>query len=551
MNRFGFAFFMACICSMSAFAQAPTGRIVLTFDDAPKSHLTVVAPILKEHGFGATFFITHRWMADTEHFMTWEDCATLHEMGFEIGNHTWTHSSFNTTSMAARLEGDLALVEHALKQVGVPKPVSFAWPGNGFGPMAVRFLDRAGYKLARRGMQPEVEYGLVQVGPAFDPAKHHRLLIPTTGDAYPNWNLEHFKKVAEKARGGATVVLQFHGVPDIPHPWVHTPPEQFREYMQYLADEGFEVIALRGLLDDIPETPPDDPTLMRQHPVVYNIREDLPETVRASRTDQNYWIANMAAHRYTEDEIREVLWRFDDQPLPEAEALQDRLLPYPGGRHPRIGFLDGAVAPMRGTKLSVFTPWDPSSYVVVDLPEAIFSNLGLTFLAHTHIPTIWDDEHIPIHDQDWKRGADGSLSNEWTLPNDIRFGAKATPTENGAEFLLWLENGTAEPLKGLRTQICAMLRGVDSMNAQTNDNKQLDDPVAIAHNLAKDRWILIAFDHCRRTWANPPCPCMHSDPILPDAAPGQRVQSRGRIVFHEGNDPSDAITALKAYVAAK
>ena len=38
--------------------------VVLTFDDAVKSHRTFVAPLLKELGFGATFFVTHRWMAD-------------------------------------------------------------------------------------------------------------------------------------------------------------------------------------------------------------------------------------------------------------------------------------------------------------------------------------------------------------------------------------------------------------------------------------------------------------------------------------------------------
>src|ERR1051326_17357 len=34
------------------------------------------------------------------------------------------------------------------------------------------------------------------------------------------------------------------------------------------------------------------------------------------------------------------------------------VLPYPGGRHPRIGFLEGAVSPRRETKASIFTPWD-------------------------------------------------------------------------------------------------------------------------------------------------------------------------------------------------
>lgn len=38
--------------------KIPPKTVVLTFDDAVKTHLTVVAPLLKQHGFRATFFIT-------------------------------------------------------------------------------------------------------------------------------------------------------------------------------------------------------------------------------------------------------------------------------------------------------------------------------------------------------------------------------------------------------------------------------------------------------------------------------------------------------------
>ena len=63
-------------------------RVVLTFDDAVKSHHRFVAPLLKDLGFRATFFVTRHWMADTENFMTWEGIAEIHETGFEIGNHS-------------------------------------------------------------------------------------------------------------------------------------------------------------------------------------------------------------------------------------------------------------------------------------------------------------------------------------------------------------------------------------------------------------------------------------------------------------------------------
>ena len=46
--------------------------VVLTFDDAVKSHRTFVAPMLKVYGFNATFFITYEWMDDTLNFMSWD-----------------------------------------------------------------------------------------------------------------------------------------------------------------------------------------------------------------------------------------------------------------------------------------------------------------------------------------------------------------------------------------------------------------------------------------------------------------------------------------------
>ena len=231
-------------------APAPTARVpdklvVLTFDDAVKSHRTFVAPLLKKLGFRATFFVTHCWMDDTEHFMSWEDIAELHRMGFEIGNHSWTHPNFAEPETAKRMPEELGRVDDELEKVGVPKPISFAYSGNGFGHEAVEELTKRRCRLARRGMQPEVAYGKIEVGPTFDPRRHHPLLIPTTGDAYPNWALDHFRRVAETARNGQIAVFQFHGVPDIAHPWVHTPPERFAEYMEYLKANKYKVVALR------------------------------------------------------------------------------------------------------------------------------------------------------------------------------------------------------------------------------------------------------------------------------------------------------------------
>jgi peptidoglycan/xylan/chitin deacetylase (PgdA/CDA1 family) len=536
-------------CPTSA-AESRTERlVVLTFDDAVKNHRTLVAPLLRELGFGATFFVTHRWMVDDpQHYLTWREIAEIHQLGFEIGNHSWTHPNFAVPRDAARLPAELALVEQELRQVGVPRPISFAWCGNGFGPEAIQQLEGLGYQLARRGMQPEVPYGQREIGPTFNPRRHHRLLIPSTGDAYPNWTLPHFRSVVDRAAEGEVVVLQFHGVPD-PHSWVNTSPERFREYMSYLKRRGFKVIPLRDVRKYLPVGErADDPLLKVRYPELRSDQRLLPVEMKATQGELPFWLEDMVRyHRYSWREVAQVtgidvetLKRRAQElhPLPAAPAERSKLvrvLPYPGGRHPRKGFREGAILPQRGTKFSAFAPWDESSYAVVDLPEAIFSNLGLTYLAHTHIPTIWDERNIWLDNVDWERRKDGNLSRRQRLPNGISFGASVRPSATKVDLELWLQNGSPAKLTGLRTQICVMLAGMSGFEKQTNDNKRFHSPVAAAQSTARNRWVLTAWDRCGRAWGNTDVPCLHADPVLPDCRPGETVHLHGRLWFYEGS----------------
>ena len=529
---------------LAPFAHAaepvPDKTVVLTFDDAVKSHITTVGPMLKELGFGATFFITHLWMNDSANFLSWEDCKTLHEMGFEIGNHSWTHADFSQPANAARLEAELALVTYMLGKQGIPKPVSFAWCGNGFGPMARQVLADAGYSYARRGMQPEVEYGLKELGPVYRPADYDPLLIPTSGDAYPNWDFDHFVRVVERARDGNVVVLQFHGVPDPVHPWVNTDPALFRQCMAYLKDNGYRAIALRDVAAYIHENAgANDPMRTASNPTRDAAKLVWPPEVVASRADAAYWLANMReGHGFTDAEIERV-FQWPSSEWPKAATLpattnRVRVLPYPGGRHPRLGFLDGMVAPMRGTKASVFAPWADGGYAVLDLPEAIFSNLGLLFLGHTHIPTIWDDANVAIPNQDWTQDKDGNLSSEWLLPNKVRINAYVRPQPDGAWLEMFLHNDTGETLTGLRTQVCLMLGRLAGFEALSQENKVYTETTAGARSADGKRWVYITFENAGRIWGNEKCPCVHSDPVFPDCGTGQTAIVDGWLWFHEG-----------------
>ena len=210
------------------------------------------------------------------------------------------------------------------------------------------------------------------------------------------------------------------------------------------------------------------------------------------------------------------------------------VLPYPGGRHPRIGFLEGAVRPQRETKISVFTPWDEASYVVADIPEAIWSNLGLTYLAHTHVPTIWTQAGAVLEPLEWKRRADGTFDCQRRLPNGIVFGTKVLPGPTAVRMEMWLTNGTSETLSDLRVQNCVMLKAAAGFAEQTNDNKRFDKPYVASRSTDGTRWVITAWTPCQRAWGNAKCPCLHSDPQFPDCAPGQTQRLRGWLSFYEG-----------------
>ncbi|RPI84861.1 MAG: hypothetical protein EHM42_07170 [Planctomycetaceae bacterium] len=290
---------------------------------------------------------------------------------------------------------------------------------------------------------------------------------------------------------------------------------------------------------------------------------DSPANARkpASRDELRYWLENMVwRHQFNVEEIvaatglpaAELVTALREfQISPETAPPHDAdgpllVIPYPGGRHPRIGFLEGAIDPQRETKFSVFTPWDRASYVVVDAPEAIWSNLGLTYLAHSHIPTIWTKAEIELERLEWTRHANGELSCERRLPNGITFGTRVVPQKHSVVMEMWLRNDTRETLTDLRVQNCVMLKGAAGFQEQINENKVFRAPYAAARSMQGDRWVITAWEPCHRPWGNAACPCLHSDPKFPDCPPGETRRLRGWLSFYTGTEIDDELNRIDA-----
>ncbi|MCZ6636201.1 MAG: polysaccharide deacetylase family protein [bacterium] len=235
----------------------PDKLVVLTFDDGVKSQATFAAPLLKQYGFNATFYITEglNFLDKKTRYMTWEEVKTLHDEGFEIGNHTRHHKNV-TTQSREELQADLIHIDHRCKSYGIPIPETFCYPGYSNNLEAAAALADHGFRFARRGTAPEYPYNKEGGrGPAYDPQTHSPLLIPTTGTSGPHWDFDDFLWALDQAKDGNIAVLTFHGVPDLDHPWVHTDPEVFTSYMDHLHKNDYTVIALKDLDSYIDSTP--------------------------------------------------------------------------------------------------------------------------------------------------------------------------------------------------------------------------------------------------------------------------------------------------------
>ncbi|MBN2291011.1 MAG: polysaccharide deacetylase family protein [Pirellulales bacterium] len=239
----------------------PDGLVVLTFDDGTKTDITNVAPLLKQYGFGASFYITENYKRGMQHYMNWADVRKLNEMGFEVGNHTSRHRDASRQS-AAEFKADVEQIEKSFREHGLPAPKTFCYPGYLHGPVAVGVLKEKGYLFARRGTFPEGPYARDGArGPLYDPQEDHPLLIPTTAAAGPACGPDEICKAIDSAKNGKIAVLTFHGVPDTAGaPHVNTSLEDFKRVLNHLRDKKCTVIALRDLIRYVdPKKMPADP----------------------------------------------------------------------------------------------------------------------------------------------------------------------------------------------------------------------------------------------------------------------------------------------------
>ncbi|MFP7494220.1 polysaccharide deacetylase family protein [Terribacillus saccharophilus] len=97
---------------------------LLTFDDAPDKHALEIAESLKEADAPAIFFVNGHFLTTDEEK---ETLKKIHDMGFAIGNHTYSHANLNDLTEEETKDEILKVNEQVEEAIG-EKPEFFRAP---------------------------------------------------------------------------------------------------------------------------------------------------------------------------------------------------------------------------------------------------------------------------------------------------------------------------------------------------------------------------------------------------------------------------------------
>lgn len=240
---------MNCMAALDPVRKPiPDKTVVITFDDAKKDHLTHVAPLFRELGFNATFFVTEMdasprgsGFEDKTRFMTWNEIAELNRQGFEIGNHSLHHRRPADPLDAADFTAELEGLNARMKDAGIPCAQSVAYPFGMTTAEQVAVADACGMKWGRGNLGSGV-CGCAGKS-VYDPRADHPLAIPSYGDA-PLYTYERLRDRLALAKDGHVLCLAYHSVLDSEE-WTNT--ISFEEYFRFIAELGYHCISMRQL----------------------------------------------------------------------------------------------------------------------------------------------------------------------------------------------------------------------------------------------------------------------------------------------------------------
>ena len=118
--------------------------VCITFDDGSETDLIAAAPVLREFGLRATFYLTAGFLG-IPGYMDAEQVRDLKAQGFEIGCHSMTHAYLSDLS-EPELKREIVDAKHRIEEIVRGTVDHFSCPGGRYNQRALAMARRAGFK---------------------------------------------------------------------------------------------------------------------------------------------------------------------------------------------------------------------------------------------------------------------------------------------------------------------------------------------------------------------------------------------------------------------
>ncbi len=170
-----------------AVVDSPSGMVSFTFDDFLASAADTAAPMLVEHGWRGTFYLSPGLLTSGEsvgEVCSQADVERLHQEGHEIGNHTYSHKECTNVSKSVLLDEFNRSQQHLTQFTGARH---FSFPCGEYDTRALTFFGRRFNTL--RTVDPGVNSGTIDLNrlkanPIYESLDPHKLqaLLKQTRD---------------------------------------------------------------------------------------------------------------------------------------------------------------------------------------------------------------------------------------------------------------------------------------------------------------------------------------------------------------------------------
>ena len=208
-----------------------------TFDDCPRTSMTVGGRMLEEAGAAGTFYVAGSMaLAGGSHpMLTGADLSDLAARGHEIGCHTFSHTSVVGRDANALSEDAERNFRELSAHTMLEGLHSFSYPFGEVSFEAKRFYARR--FASSRGVREGLNYRVIDLA---------ELRACAIFDS--TYSRERIRALVDRCKEkSAWLVFYTHDVDQNPSPW-GCKPEQFRETVQAVKDAGIDILTMRAAM---------------------------------------------------------------------------------------------------------------------------------------------------------------------------------------------------------------------------------------------------------------------------------------------------------------